>query len=185
MREKVIFEKIFTRSFDLAYMNLRVIGKEKQTMDVDLKKVSTIVDKYQGAGGALIAILQDVQAEFNYLPADALKSVAEKLNVPLINVYSMATFYKSFSLKPRGKHLVTVCMGTACHVRGAPKILEEMERCLAIKNGDTTPDQNFTLETVNCLGCCAIGPVVVVDEEYYGQTTIAKSNAILDKYRSQ
>ena len=153
-------------------------------MDVDLKKVSTIVDKYQGAGGALIAILQDVQVEYNYLPADALKSVAERLNIPLISVYGIATFYKAFSLTPRGKHLITVCLGTACHVRGTKRILGEVRKRLGVKRGETTEDKQFTLETVNCLGCCAIGPVMVVDGEYFGQTTTAKVEPILEKYRS-
>lgn len=154
-------------------------------MDVNLKKVEGIIEKYRGEGGALIAILQDVQAEYNYLPPDALKSVADKLNVPLISVYGIATFYKAFSLKPRGKHLVTVCLGTACHVRGAKRILAEVQKRLNVKRGETTEDKTFTLETVNCLGCCAIGPVVVVDGEYYGQTTTAKVDPILEKYRSQ
>ncbi|HEX7401795.1 MAG TPA: NADH-quinone oxidoreductase subunit NuoE [candidate division Zixibacteria bacterium] len=153
-------------------------------MDVDLKTVSTIVDKYQGAGGALIAILQDVQVEYNYLPAEALKSVAERLNIPLISVYGIATFYKAFSLTPRGKHLITVCMGTACHVRGTKRILGEVQKRLGVKRGETTEDKQFTLETVNCLGCCAIGPVMVVDGEYFGQTTTAKVEPILEKYRS-
>ncbi len=185
MRGNVIFENIFTRSFDLAYMNLQVIGKERQTMDVDLKKVSTIVDKYQGAGGALIAILQDIQDEFNYLPPDALKSVAEKLKIPLINVYSMATFYKSFSLKPRGKYLVTICLGTACHVRGAKNILGEVKKRLNVKRGETTEDKMFTLETVNCLGACALGPIMVVDGEYHGQMATRKVDAVLEKYKSK
>jgi len=153
-------------------------------MDVDLQKVSAIVDKYQGAGGALIAILQDVQVEYNYLPADALKSVAERLNIPLISVYGIATFYKAFSLTPRGKHLITVCLGTACHVRGTKRILGEVQKRLGVKRGETTEDKQFTLETVNCLGCCAIGPVMVVDGEYFGQTTTAKVEPILEKYRS-
>jgi len=154
-------------------------------MNLDLKKVEGIIDKYKGEGGALIAILQDVQTEYNYLPPDALKSVAEKLNVPLISVYGIATFYKAFSLKPRGKHLVTVCLGTACHVRGAKRILGEVQKKLNVKRGETTEDKKFTLETVNCLGCCAIGPLVVVDGEYYGQTSTAKVDPILEKYRSQ
>jgi NADH-quinone oxidoreductase subunit E len=153
-------------------------------MELDLKKVEGIIDKYRGEGGALIAILQDVQSEYNYLPPDVLKSVADKLNVPLISVYGIATFYKAFSLTPRGKHLVTVCLGTACHVRGAKRILGEVQKKLNVRRGETTENKMFTLETVNCLGCCAIGPVVVVDGEYYGQTTIAGVNPILDKYRS-
>lgn len=154
-------------------------------MELDLKKVEGIINKYKGEGGALIAILQDVQSEYNYLPPDVLKSVADKLNVPLISVYGIATFYRAFSLKPRGKHLVTVCLGTACHVRGAKRILAEVQKRLNVKRGETTEDKTFTLETVNCLGCCAIGPVVVVDGEYYGQTTTAKVDPILEKYRSQ
>jgi NADH-quinone oxidoreductase subunit E len=153
-------------------------------MDVDLQKVSAIVDKYRGAGGALIAILQDVQVEYNYLPAEALKSVAERLNTPLISVYGIATFYKAFSLTPRGKHLITVCLGTACHVRGTKRILGEVQKRLGVKRGETTEDKQFTLETVNCLGCCAIGPVMVVDGDYFGQTTTAKVEPILKKYRS-
>lgn len=154
-------------------------------MELDLKKVEGIIDKYRGEGGALIAILQDVQSEYNYLPPDVLKSVADKLNVPLISVYGIATFYKAFSLTPRGKHLVTVCLGTACHVRGSKRILAEVQKQLSVKRGETTEDKMFTLETVNCLGCCAIGPVVVVDGEYYGQTTTAKVDPILEKYKSQ
>jgi NADH-quinone oxidoreductase subunit E len=154
-------------------------------MELDLKKVEGIINKYKGEGGALIAILQDVQSEYNYLPPDVLKSVADKLNVPLISVYGIATFYRAFSLKPRGKHLVTVCLGTACHVRGAKRILAEVQKRLNVKRGETTEDKTFTLETVNCLGCCAIGPVVVVDGEYYGQTTTAKVDPILEKYKSQ
>ncbi|HEX9917118.1 MAG TPA: NADH-quinone oxidoreductase subunit NuoE [candidate division Zixibacteria bacterium] len=153
--------------------------------DSDLTKVEAIVDRYKGEGGALIAILQDVQAEYNYLPPDALKGIAEKLGIPLILVYGIATFYKAFSLKPRGKHLVTVCTGTACHVRGAKRILAEVQKKLNVKRGETTEDKMFTLETVNCLGCCAIGPVMVVDGEYNGQTTTAKANSILEKYKSR
>jgi NADH:ubiquinone oxidoreductase subunit E len=151
-------------------------------MDTDITKISAIVDSYRGEGGALIAILQDIQAEYNYLPPNALKNVAEKLNIPLISVYGIATFYKAFSLKPRGRHLVTVCLGTACHVRGAKRILGEVQKKLNVKVGETTEDKMFTLETVNCLGCCAIGPVMVVDGEYYGQTSTTKVNSILDKY---
>jgi len=153
-------------------------------MELDLKKVEGIINKYKGEGGALIAILQDVQAEYNYLPPDALKSVADKLNVPLISVYGIATFYKAFSLTPRGKHLVTVCLGTACHVRGAKRILGEVQKKLNVKRGETTEDKMFTLETVNCLGACALGPIMVVDGEYYGQMATRKVDSVIEKYRS-
>jgi len=176
------------RKISQGYPTLRIsvykFSKEREIMDIDLTKVSAIVDRYKGEGGALISILQDVQTDYNYLPADALKSVAEKLSLPLISVYGIATFYKAFSLKPRGKHLVTVCLGTACHVRGSKRILAEVQKQLSVKTGETTEDKTFTLETVNCLGCCAIGPVMVIDGEYYGQTTTAKINPILDKYKS-
>lgn len=151
-------------------------------MAENLDKVNTIMDKYKGEDGAVISILQDIQAEYNYLPQDALREVSERLDLPLIDIYSVATFYKSFSLTPRGKHLITVCLGTACHVRGGPRILEEVERRLDIKAGETTEDKLFTLETVNCLGCCAIGPIVVVDDEYYGEMTIRKVDPILKRY---
>lgn len=107
------------------------------------------------------------------------------MNIPLIDIIGVATFYRSFSLKPKGKHQIVVCMGTACHVRGAPKILEEFERKLNIPCGETTPDGEFSLESVACLGCCAIGPVVVVDGNYPAQTTIRKIDSILKKYQKK
>lgn len=152
-------------------------------MDTDKKKVQSIIDKHQGLKKNLIAILLDVQETCNYLPPDALRQVAKALDMPLINVIGVATFYRAFSLKPRGKHTCLVCLGTACHVRGGPKILEELERRLDIPAGETTKDGQFTLETVACLGCCAIGPVVVVDGEYHGHATIRKIAPILGKYQ--
>ena len=154
-------------------------------MDDDLSKIEPIISKYEGKKEFLIAILQEIQEKYNYLPKNALIYVSEKLSVPLIQVYSVATFYKTFSLKPKGKHQIVVCMGTACHVRGAPKILEEFERKLNIPCGETTPDGEFSLESVACLGCCAIGPVVVVDVNYPAQTTIRKIDSILKKYQKK
>lgn len=151
-------------------------------MDVQELKVKSFVTKYNKEKKALISILQNIQEEYNYLPQEALRIVSETLNIPLINIIGVATFYRAFSLEPRGKHLVTVCMGTACHVRGGPKILEEFERKLNIQAGETTKDKQFSLEIVACLGCCAIGPVVVVDGDYYAQTTIRKVGSILKKY---
>ena len=130
----------------------------------------------------IIAILQDIQANFNYLPKEELQYISNKLNMPLIDLYSIASFYNSFSLTPRGKHLVQVCLGTACHVRGAHRVLKEVERKLKIKPDETTEDQQFSLKTVNCLGACALGPIVVVDNEYHGNMRIQKVNAILAKY---
>jgi NADH-quinone oxidoreductase subunit E len=152
-------------------------------LDTDKTKVQSIIDKHRSLRKNLIAILLDVQESFNYLPPDALRQVAKGLNMPLIDVVGVATFYRAFSLKPRGKHTCLVCLGTACHVRGGPKILEELERKLDVPAGETTKDGQFTLETVACLGCCAIGPVVVIDGEYHGHATIRKMGPILGKYQ--
>ncbi len=151
-------------------------------MNVETQKVKEFIEKYNKEKKALIAILQDIQAEFNYLPEPSLITVSEALNIPLIDILGVATFYRSFSLEPRGEHLVTVCMGTACHVRGGLKILEEFERKLNIQPGETTQDGHFSLETVACLGCCAIGPVVVVDDDYHAQTNMRDVNSIIKKY---
>ena len=151
-------------------------------MAVQIDRVNSFIRKHNTQKKALIAILQDIQAEYRYLPPDALRAVARTLQIPLIDVIGVATFYRAFSLKPRGKHVVTVCLGTACHVRGGPKILEEFERKLGLKAGETTADKKFTLETVACLGCCAIGPVVVVDSDYHAQTSTNKVGRILAKY---
>ena len=154
-------------------------------MNAGRHKVKSLIDKYSGQKRALIAILQDIQGEFSYLPSESLRLVSEILGIPLIDIISVATFYRSFSLEPRGKHLITVCLGTACHVRGGPKILEEFERKLKIEAGQTTTDKQFSLETVACLGCCAIGPVVVVDNNYYAQTNVRNVGSILKKYKAK
>jgi NADH-quinone oxidoreductase subunit E len=154
-------------------------------LDTSKTKLQSIVDKHQSLKKNLIAILLDIQETENYLPPEALRYVAKSLGMPLIDVIGVATFYRAFSLTPRGKHTCLVCLGTACHVRGGPKILEELERRLEIPAGETTQDGQFTLETVACLGCCAIGPVVVVDGEYHGHATIRKIGPILAKYEKQ
>lgn len=153
-------------------------------MKVELEKVNRLIEKSGKAKSSLIPILQDVQCEYNWLPPEVLKHVAEELEVSLIDVYGAATFYRSFSLKPRGKHIGTVCLGTACHVRGSQRIVDEISREFGIKPGETTEDLNFTLETVNCLGCCAIGPILVLDGEYYGEMTTRKVSSLLEKYRT-
>jgi NADH-quinone oxidoreductase subunit E len=150
-----------------------------------LSYVDSVINKWANNGSSLISILLEIQSEYNYLPKDALIRISEKLNIPLIHVYSVATFYKSFSLKPRGKHLITVCLGTACHVRGAPDVLNEIQNQLNIGVGETTPDNNFTLETVRCLGTCAIGPVITIDGKYYGQMNSKKIHSILKKYENK
>jgi NADH:ubiquinone oxidoreductase subunit E len=152
-------------------------------LDVEKNKIQSIVRKHQGLKKNLIAILLDIQDAYHYLPQESLCSVSEALGMPLIEIIGVATFYRAFSLTPRGKHTCLVCLGTACHVRGGPKILDEFERQLDVKAGDTTKDRQFTLETVACLGCCAIGPVVVIDESYHGHATIRKVGSILKKYQ--
>jgi NADH:ubiquinone oxidoreductase subunit E len=154
-------------------------------VNVETQKVKFFTEKYGKQKKALISILQDIQAEYNYLPQEALRLVSETLDIPLIDIIGVATFYRSFSLEPRGEHPVTVCIGTACHVRGGAKILDEFERKLDVESGQTTEDGQFTLETVACLGCCAIGPVVVVDGDYNAQTSLRKVESILKKYRKK
>jgi NADH-quinone oxidoreductase subunit E len=131
----------------------------------------------------LIHILHRAQAKFGYIPAEAVAQVARRLRISENEIFGVLTFYKAFSLEPRGQYLVTVCLGTACHVRGGVQIVEEMERKLRVKAGRTTPDRKFTLETVNCLGCCAIGPVVVVNGKYYSHVTLNKVEPIIKEYR--
>ena len=152
-------------------------------MNVTKEKIHAIIRKHKGAKKNLIAILLDIQSKYAYLPPEAIRFVAAELAIPLIDIIDVATFYRAFSLKPRGKHVITVCLGTACHVRGGTKILDEFERRLGLRAGETTADMKFTLETVACLGCCAIGPVVVVGKDYYRHTTVPKVGAIMKKYQ--
>lgn len=151
------------------------LGAPGLELGMEAATIEGVLDQHGRDQSAIIAILQDLQEEVNYLPEGALRYVAERLDIPVSKVYSLATFYRAFSLEPRGKHLIYVCTGTACHVRGAVKILDALEREIGICAGETDEQMEFTLETVNCLGACALGPVVVVDGEYYGQMTGAKA----------
>jgi len=146
------------------------------------EKVESILDNYQRDKGWLVSILQDAQAEYNYLPKEAVMQISQGLDVPLSQVYSVATFFKAFSLKPRGRHLINVCLGTACHVRGAVRILEGIERELGINSSETTEDLKYTLETVNCVGACALGPIVIVDDEYSGEMKTDEIKPLLERY---
>jgi NADH-quinone oxidoreductase subunit E len=148
---------------------------------MDLKSVDLIVDKHQEKRTALISILHDVQDRYKYLPEEALKMVASRLRMDINEIYGVATFYKSFSLIPKGKHSVTLCLGTACHVRGGPKILRELKTLLNIEPGQTTPDKQFSLNVVNCLGVCAIGPVMFVDGKFYGEMNSLKAKRVIEK----
>jgi NADH-quinone oxidoreductase subunit E len=147
---------------------------------VKTDEVLSIIDKHQDQGEGLISVLEEIQTKYSYLPADALKLVAERTGRSPVDVYGVATFYKFFSLKPRGKHLCLVCKGTACHVRGAPRIEEAFARQLNVHPGETTPDKEFTLETVNCLGACALGPVVVVDGHYFPNVRTTRVRPIIE-----
>ncbi len=153
---------------------------------MEINNAVEVVDEcVEKNGKALIPVLQDIQSYYNYLPEEIFDEVSRKLNIPLIDVYGVATFYKSFSLTPKGKYIITVCLGTACHVRGGQRIADRIARELEIEPGETTPDMNFTLETVNCLGCCAIGPIMMIDGEYYGQMTIQKAISLLNEYKAK
>ena len=144
--------------------------------------LNNIVKKAGGKKTQLIGILQDVQKEYGCLSFEALSKIAESLDISLQQIYSVATFYKAFSLEPLGRHAISVCIGTACHVRGAAKVIEELERQLNIKTGETTEDRKFTLNSVNCLGACALGPVMVIDGQYFEKVTPGKIGSILAKF---
>jgi NADH-quinone oxidoreductase subunit E len=146
---------------------------------MNLQRVDEIIDSYNADRMSTLAILQDLQSELKYLPREALEQTATRLDMPLGEVYRMATFFRAFSLEPKGEHTIKVCLGTACHVRGAVQVLEQMERDLHIKAGETTPDGKFSLEVVMCLGACALGPVVVVDEETHGEMSPDKARQLL------
>jgi NADH:ubiquinone oxidoreductase subunit E len=148
---------------------------------MDFERVEKIVDKYEDKRTALISILHEIQSQYHHLPEGALRKVASRLQMDLNDIYGVATFYKSFSLKPKGKHSITLCLGTACHVRGGPKILREMKKQLNIEPGQTTADKQFSLNVVNCLGVCAIGPVMFVDGKFYGEMNPIKAKRIVEK----
>jgi NADH:ubiquinone oxidoreductase subunit E len=150
---------------------------------MNVQGVDEIIDSYQADRTCTLAILQDVQAEYKYLPREAILQTANRLGVTLGEVYRMATFFRAFSLEPKGEYTIRVCMGTACHVRGAVQILEQFERDLGIKAGDTSRDHKFSLEVVMCLGACALGPVVVVNDETHGEMSPDKAHALVARLR--
>jgi len=149
---------------------------------MNLEKVDEIIDRYVGEEGVLIQLLLDMQSELNWVPKEAIERISERLQIPVSQVYRIASFYKAMSLTPRGKHIINVCLGTACHVRGGPRIMDRAKQILGIDAGKTTRDMKFTLERVNCLGCCALGPVMTVDSEYHGKMTPARVREILSSY---
>ena len=153
-------------------------------MEINTKKLKDIVEKNGRYRNALIPILQDIQEEYNWLPKETLEIVAKELGIPLMDVYGVTTFFRTFSLEPRGEHIITVCIGTACHVQGAPGLIEALEDELGIKVGETTKDMKFTLETARCFGCCGLAPVITVNEEVHGKLKRADIPRIVKQYKS-
>lgn len=158
---------------------------EELSVDTHYKEIGEVLSEEQKKRGLLIYAFQQIQKEDNYLPDEKLRELSRKLDVPLAEVYSAASFYKHFYFKPRGKNVVCVCMGTACHVRGASKVLQKLEDEFGVKEGETTKDMSMTLETVGCVGCCGLAPVVTVNEDVIGEVGAKKVNEIIKEVRSR
>jgi NADH-quinone oxidoreductase subunit E len=146
------------------------------------ERIDQIIEKYNNKASSLIQVMLDIQSENHWLPKEALERISQKLQVPLTRIHHIATFYKAFSLVPKGRHEIHICMGTACHVRGAPRVLDTIQDLTGIKPGETDLDLKFSLETVNCLGCCALGPVVEIDGKTHGMMSPSKIADVLNKY---
>ncbi|MCP4537664.1 MAG: NAD(P)H-dependent oxidoreductase subunit E [Chloroflexi bacterium] len=145
-------------------------------------RIDQIIDKHQAKASSLIQVLLEIQSEYHWLPREALERVSERLQIPLTRIQHVATFYKAFSLVPKGRHEIHICMGTACHVRGASRVLDTVQDLTGIKAGETDLDLKFSLETVNCLGCCALGPVMAIDGKTYGKIAPAETADVLKRY---
>ena len=156
------------------------MSREQITIIID-----DILERYPSRPEYLIFLLQDIQSAYNYVSPEALNLVCDHVGVPLTQAYAVATFYKSFSLEPKGEHEIKVCLGTACHLKGGERLIEDWERKLKVKAGETTPDLKFTLDSVNCLGCCALSPVMVVDEEYHAKASSSTINKIIKKFANE
>ena len=154
-------------------------------MQIDMDEVLEILHRYPREKRHSLAIMQDLQHHFNYIPREGMEALAEYLECPLSSLYSMATFYRALSLKPKGRHIIKLCDGTACHIRGSANLLSGIERLLGIQAGETSADGQFSLELVNCLGSCALAPVMVVDGTYYGKVTMERLPEILAQYREE
>jgi len=155
------------------------LSENRKEKPMNTKDIDAIIDRYGGKASSLLQVLLDIQSEVNWLPKEGLERVSEKLHIPLTQVRHAATFYKVFSITPKGQHQIHICMGTACHVRGASRILDTVEQLTGIHPGETDQDLKYSLETVNCLGCCALGPVVEVDGRVYGKMTPGKTGDVL------
>lgn len=150
---------------------------------MDKERIDQIIDKHNSEASSLIQILLDIQSENHWLPKEALERVSDKLQIPLTRTMHIASFYKAFSLVPKGRHEVHICMGTACHVRGAKRVLETVENLTGIKPGETDVDMKFSLETVNCLGCCALGPVIEINGKTHGKISVSETADVLNSYK--
>ncbi len=149
---------------------------------MDHDRIDQIIDKHQGEASSLIQVLLEIQTENHWLPKEALERVRERLGIPLARIQHIVTFYKAFSLVPKGRHQVHICMGTACHVRGAPRVLDTLQDLTGINPGETDMEMKFSLETVNCLGCCALGPVIEIDGKTHGKVSTANTADVLKGY---
>ncbi len=158
------------------------MAEETVTMEQRRDALEEAIATFRDQPGPLIPVLQKAQEIFGYLPLEVMKQIAESLRIPPVRVFGVATFYAQFSFKPRGKHTILSCQGTACHVRGGAKVLDEMSRELGVKEGDTTEDRRFTLEKVYCIGCCSLAPAMIIDETAFGKLTPDKTKEILTRY---
>jgi NADH-quinone oxidoreductase subunit E len=158
---------------------------ETSIIEPRVRDIRAILDRQQNGASSLLAVMEEIQGHYRYLPREALIMVSERLPVPLSQVYSVATFYNAFSLKPQGRHRCQVCTGTACHVRGAMQVLDRLETLLGIESGETSEDLEYTLDTVNCLGACALGPIVLADNAYEGMMSSAKVDKLLKRIRRE
>ena len=152
-------------------------------MDVVLDDIREVIENYPPEQRFSLAIMQDLQHKYNYIPREGMEQLSEYLGCPLSSLYSMATFYKALNLKPKGRHIIKLCDGTACHIRGSASLLDGISRLLGIRDGGVTEDGMFSLELVNCLGSCALAPAMLIDENYHGKVTVEKLPSILDSYR--
>ncbi len=150
--------------------------------EVDFMELDNIIEQYQNDQENLIMILQAIQRRYNYLPKPALTYLSAKIRIPLSRIYGVATFYSTFSLEPRGRNIISICLGTACHVRGANRIMDQIQDCLHVSDGKTTEDGRYTLESVRCIGCCSLGPVVKINEDMHGRIATDAVKAVLDQY---
>lgn len=159
------------------------VAESVETIEIDYMELDTIIeDDFNNDKENLIMMLQEIQRRYNYLPTPALTYLSTSIGVPLSQIYGVATFYSTFSLEPRGRNIISICLGTACHVRGGEKIREKIEESLSIEDGETTGDLRFTLESVRCIGCCSLGPVIKINEHMHGRITYNEVEKVLEKY---